>query len=241
MVALGDSITFGIGDRAGPGGAVGWAAHVAQGLQASFANLARTGARARHVREEQLPLAVAARPGIATLLVGGNDVLRSDFDLAEVAESVDAVVQALAASGARVVLVGLYGPWERLPLPRALQRALASRVHAVNHMLRALASQRQVLLVEPAALALPRTAGLWHVDRVHPGPSGHRLLAAATLGVLGAASATVPAPTVDSPGRVDQGWWLVRHGAPWFAMRGAELSPGLLRMMVAELAWPGGR
>ncbi len=85
VVALGDSITFGVGDGAqGPESVetapVGWAAHVARALGASrFVNLAANGARARHLAQTQVPSALMERPDLVLLTVGGNDVLRGDF------------------------------------------------------------------------------------------------------------------------------------------------------------------
>lgn len=80
FVALGDSLTEGTGDPHGgyPNGLRGWAdllatelARVDPGLE--YANLALRAKRARDVLVEQVPAAVALRPTLVTLWVGGND------------------------------------------------------------------------------------------------------------------------------------------------------------------------
>src|SRR5690606_4327677 len=98
VVALGDSITAGVGDAVGPDAAhgPGWAAHLALlADSARFENLARNGARTQTVIAEQLDLALASGADLATLVIGGNDALRSDFSPADVARRLTICVDAL--------------------------------------------------------------------------------------------------------------------------------------------------
>lgn len=135
LLALGDSITVGVGDTVGPDAVYGpgWAAHLATVLgMESFTNLATNGARSHDVARTQLDTALALRPRVATVLVGGNDVLRSDFDARLTLADLHRCVSELCRGGADVVLV-------RLPViglfelsPRLVRHVMRRRVAAIN-------------------------------------------------------------------------------------------------------------
>ena len=96
FVALGDSITVGIGDPAPGGGWRGWAALLAGTVpEPEVHNLARLGALAADVERVQLPAAMTLRPDVATVVVGINDTLRGDFDPERTGASVTRTVAAL--------------------------------------------------------------------------------------------------------------------------------------------------
>jgi lysophospholipase L1-like esterase len=77
FVALGDSITVGMGDPAPEGaGWRGWAALLAASLpQPVIHNLATLGALAVDVERTQLPAATELKPDVASVVVGINDTL----------------------------------------------------------------------------------------------------------------------------------------------------------------------
>lgn len=135
LVALGDSITVGVGDTVGPDAVhgPGWAAHLAAVLGVDeFTNLATNGARSRDVADTQLDAALALRPRLATVLVGGNDVLRSDFDARFVLADLHRCVGELCRTGTDVVLVRLpvIGLFELAP--RLVRRVMRRRVASIN-------------------------------------------------------------------------------------------------------------
>src|ERR1700719_4597827 len=82
FVALGDSITVGMGDPAPEGGGWrGWAPLLAASLhQPVIHNLATLGALAVDVERIQLPAATELKPDVASVVVGINDTLRGNFD-----------------------------------------------------------------------------------------------------------------------------------------------------------------
>jgi lysophospholipase L1-like esterase len=224
-------VTLGVGDLVPLGGEPGWAAHVAEVLDASvFVNLARLGARARTVPAEQLDRAVALRPHVALVSAGGNDVLRGDLDPAEVLASTRAAVQRLQDVGAEVVLLGVPAGGRVAVLPDRLRRVLEERVAVVNAALQGAADATGAALVAPPVGVEPMA---WHVDRIHPGPAGHRRLAGAAADVLALRGFTrhrpVPPVLLEPPGRVAELGWLVRNGVPWAAKRSVDLAPALVR------------
>jgi lysophospholipase L1-like esterase len=237
-VALGDSVTLGVGDLVEPGQRPGWAAHAAHALDASrFINLATLGARARTVVDDQLDRALEVRPDLVLVSAGGNDVLRGDLDADQIAQATSRYVGALKVKGRVVVLarlpVGDHVTW----LPRRLVRVLRARIARVNAALESVSARHQVPLVSLPAQAPVPAEPLWHVDRIHPGPAGHRLLASGALRAvapLGLVAATdVPAVTVAPPGAASQMGWLVRNGAPWLVKRSVDLAPALGRQLLS--------
>ena len=88
-VALGDSITEGIGDtsRAPAGEHVGWAARLGMLLARSgpesgirFANLAVRSRRVGHLAE-QVDRALELSPDLVSLLIGSNDLMLARVDI----------------------------------------------------------------------------------------------------------------------------------------------------------------
>jgi lysophospholipase L1-like esterase len=162
VVALGDSVTGGVGDAAGPGTSpgLGWAGRLAELAGASrFVNLAGDGARARHVVAAQLPQALALLPDVATVVVGGNDVLRSDFSAHDVARDLSTAVTALRDVGATVVLARLpaIGVFELMP--PVVRRVMRARVAEVNAVVDAVArASRPASVSELGALRASRAA-----------------------------------------------------------------------------------
>jgi lysophospholipase L1-like esterase len=240
VVALGDSVTVGVGDDVEPGRQPGWSAHLAGALGArDFLNLATLGARARDVRDTQLGRAVDFRPDLATVLIGGNDVLRGDFDPGQVGRDVGVACDALTRVGAQVAVWLLHDPRESLPGPRVVRGVLSRRARATNAAVRAaVAGMEGVMIMDPQGRLDASDPSLWHIDRMHPGPRGHRAMARMAIGVLPGDGWPVVAPISAvpqcRPGTARQAAWLVRHGVPWFAKRSRDLLPELARVCWTE-------
>lgn len=261
LVALGDSITAGVGDTVGPDAAhgPGWAAHLAAVLGVTeFSNLATNGARSRDVADTQLDAALALRPRLATVLVGGNDVLRSDFDARFTLADLHRCVGELRRAGTDVVLVRLpvIGLFELTP--RLVRRVMRRRVAAINAAVDEVAAaataegpdvagtnpaRGRVVVIDAAEAIAPAGAKAWHIDRVHPSPAGHRRLALGVATALAdvdrayaaaARAARLPAAP-DPPSARQRLVWLLRAGLPWCVRRGRDFLPGLLRSVVHDL------
>ncbi|WP_407320360.1 SGNH/GDSL hydrolase family protein [Isoptericola halotolerans] len=246
VVALGDSITAGVGDAVGPDAehGPGWAAHLALLARTDrFENLARNGARTRTVVEEQLDLALTARADLATLVIGGNDALRSDFAPADVARRLTTCVGALRGQGAAVVLATLppIGLFELCG--GRVRRVMRARIDAVNAVVRTVAASHGpgVVVFDVAAAVQPLGHGAWYVDRVHPSPLGHRHLAVTAGRALHVALpelSRLPAPPPPPPAW-ERAAWLAVAGVPWALRRGRDFLPGLVRAVVDDLRGSG--
>jgi lysophospholipase L1-like esterase len=239
VVAIGDSLTLGVGDGTQDArGDVGWAAHTARALgAATFVNLAANGTRARDLVPRQVGPALAMRPDVVLATAGGNDVLRGDFDPAEVESALAAALTALAQPQRRIVLVTI----DRIGLfdvfPSAIAEVMARRVGLANGAIRAAAASVDATVVDGAAVF--RIAGhrAWHIDRIHPSAYGHRQIAWTALAALSpqwcAVNPLSPAPA--APRLRTRAWWLVRKGAPWAVKRSRDLIPDIAQVVAHEL------
>ncbi|RDD88944.1 SGNH/GDSL hydrolase family protein [Streptomyces parvulus] len=242
FVALGDSLTEGVGDPVGRGRR-GWAALLSAGLAEQpvhFTNLARSGAQTGDVAERQLPAGLALRPDLVSVVVGVNDTLRRTFDLGAVAARLDTVYAACTGHGALLLTACLPDPGEMLGLPGPLARPLARRQRAVNDVMHALSTRYGAVHLHACEGDWTTDRSMWSADRLHPGERGHRQLALRFHALLVERGvATGPAPSPDSefaaPGRAASLWWLATAGTGWVARRCTDLLPQLLALAASEV------
>ncbi|MGY0056121.1 GDSL-type esterase/lipase family protein [Streptomyces sp. LZ34] len=244
FAALGDSLTEGMGDPAPGGGWRGWAVHLAGGLAprpgaVELVNVSRSGALSTDVADVQLAAARAARPHLASVVVGANDTLRAAFDIRRVAEALDTVIGTLRAEGTVVLTACLPDPGRMLGLPAPLARPLARRMRAVNTVVHTLSRRYEAVHVHLADHAWVAERAAWSVDRLHPSELGHRLLARefhAALTARGLATGHPPAEALDGPppSLLSGAWWMATRGTRWVADRCTDLLPDLLRLAALE-------
>ena len=228
FVALGDSITVGMGDPAPGGGWRGWAALLAGTLaEPEVHNLARLGALAADVERVQLPAAMTLRPDVASVVVGINDTLRGDFDPERTGSSVARTVAALRAAGAQVLTMRLPDPGQMFGLPGALSRPLARRMRAVNVAVDKVARQHGTVHLDavrdPATYKQVLERGPAAPERARPPP--HRLPLPHPSWPR-PATRSAPAPTRSRPARRRPGW-PKPAGWPLRAPPGCSAAPGI--------------
>ncbi|MGY5128400.1 SGNH/GDSL hydrolase family protein [Streptomyces nigrescens] len=244
FVALGDSLTEGLGDPVPGGGWRGWAALLAEALgerpgSVPLVNLAQSGALAADVAERQLPAARALGPRFASLLVGANDTLRAAFAIERVAAALDRAHGALSADGAVVLTACLPDPGRMLGLPAPLARPLGRRMRAVNTVVHAVSARYEGVHLHLADHPWVADRTSWSVDRLHPSERGHRLLARGfhtALTAVGLPAGPPPALTLDGPPptRAGSALWMATRGTRWVADRCTDLLPGLLGLALQE-------
>jgi len=227
FVALGDSLTEGVGDPhpRSPNGLLGWADRFARQLAEAdptteYANLALRAKRACDVLTEQVDVALALRPDLVSLWAGGNDILRPVLDVDVVLESVDAATARLSAAGPEVVLVTGF-ELTGSPVLALLRR----RVAALNSGLREIAHGHGATLVDVSDPHSWADRRLWAPDRVHPSPLGHARLAHAVADAARMPLGALPADPLDRwgagsrpsgirPGWRDEARWWREHALP---------------------------
>jgi lysophospholipase L1-like esterase len=242
FVALGDSLTEGVGDPVGDGWR-GWAALLAGGLAedpVEFTNLAVSGAQTREVLELQTPAGLELQPDIASVVIGVNDTLRCTFDIHAVAERLDKVYAAFTGQGATLLTACLPDPGSMLGLPGALARPLARRQRAVNRVVHALSDRYGAVHLHAAEADWITDRAMWSADRLHPGEQGHRQLALrfhALLAEADLAAGPAPSPRPEFPAPTTSAslLWLATAGTGWVARRCTDLLPQLLRLAADEM------
>jgi lysophospholipase L1-like esterase len=259
FVALGDSISLGIGDpvrlpsapgqrrkRAGKGrrGWRGWAALLAECLPDPALHIvAGNGALLADVESDQLPRALQLRPDIASVIIGINDTLRPNFDTERIANSAAHTVGALRACGAEVLTMRLPDPGKMLSLPGVFARPLARRATEINDIMDEVAERFGTHHYDAARDEESHDPRMWAVDRLHPSERGHRLMARrfhALLADSGYPVGDAPGaePLEEPPTRAEQLAWMATKGTVWVAKRSTDLVPNLLAMAFAE--WRSG-
>lgn len=238
IIALGDSSVFGVGDHgdAIPSVGAGWAGRLAHDLTAgNFINVAKNGARARHITQHQLNAAHAFRPDLALVCIGTNDVLRGDFSPKEIKNSLITVIETLSENNAVIILLGLPDPISTAPGPLALRKILSARVALINEIYIELSERENVVLVPTWDSKIAHERRMWHVDRMHPSAIGHQLIADLVRRrlALPRRSAKKLSTSINVSKKFEL-YWLITNGAKWFAKRSVDLVPALIWLMISE-------
>lgn len=226
VAALGDSLSCGEGVGLQVPLARTWPSLLCRTMPgAQLLSLAVAGSKVRDVRATQLPAAVRARPQLATVLIGLNDVSRSGFGADGFTDDLHAVVGGLRDAGATVLLGRLHDPCRHLVLPTRLRLRVQERVAAVNQAVDRAATvspDGAVHVLDLDRVPALRLRRAWAVDRLHPTAAAHGLLAQAAADLLrrNGFNAGHPAaePLPSRPSRApEEAWWLARHALPWLA------------------------
>lgn len=226
-VALGDSFTEGVGDPEprSPGGLRGWADRVAEELSAgyedfAYANLAVRGRLLHQILDEQVGPALRLRPDLITLNAGGNDLIFHRSDPDKLAMELNSGVEALAATGATILLFA--GPdWGATPV---LGHA-RGKVAIFNENLRVIAARHQAVIADLWALRQLTNPQMWDPDRLHFSPLGQHTIAMMVLDTLNVPHSLEPLTPKALPtrswreARADDIVWAREHLVPWVLQR----------------------
>ncbi len=236
FVALGDSVTEGVGDPLPRGGLRGWATRLAEALTAldedfSFAKLAHRGLTTAEIRDQQLERALELRPDLSSAIAGMNDAIKPWFREEQIAEPLEEIVAGLEEAGATVLMATLPDVTRTLPLTPGRKPPLRGRLEAANEVIRDVAARHpSTVLIDARGFAEEIRGGNFSIDRMHPNSRGHLLIARAfaeRLAEAGEAPLELP-DVVDVPlfGReaLRHAGWVLRNGvARELARRAAAL------------------
>jgi lysophospholipase L1-like esterase len=247
FAALGDSVTYGLGDRAS-GHSRGWARLLGEAIardhHVSLCNLARPGATAADLRREQLADALHHRPQVASLIVGLNDTLRSTWDPAAVREDVLYAAGMLVGQGALLLTVRFHDHSRVFGLPRLLGRPLKQRIDDLNAIYDEIHQLYGGLRVDLESHPGIYDREFWSLDRLHPSELGHRALAHEFSALLQQHCLPFEPPALeldgDSTTYLRELHMLATEGVPWLARRCRDLGPALVRLTVQNIR-PGPR
>ncbi|TCJ00856.1 SGNH/GDSL hydrolase family protein [Aeromicrobium sp. IC_218] len=234
FVALGDSFTEGVGDPDPnlPNGVRGWADRLAGALDRvspglQYANLAIRGRKLAGILNEQIEPAVAMQPDLVTIYAGGNDMLRPRVDVDALVARYSEAVGRLVDTGATVAVFTAADPGSA-----PVFGAMRGRFALYNELVRHMADERGVTLVDFWRLGDYEDERLWDVDRLHMSAAGHQRMAIAVADALGVEHDLEPLPLTplavrtSAERRAENLAWTRAHVAPWIKRRLTGRSSG---------------
>lgn len=224
-VALGDSLTEGLGDRGfmHEREGRGWADRLAtlmarsaaeSGGVVEFANLAIRSRTSVSIFGEQVDRALAMKPDLVTIMAGANDLWRPGARLDVVETHVRSAVERFQQSGTRVVIANTINPVHHWAF-----RPGVARSKRLSELLNQLAREYQVDLLDVHGSVSLRRQRFWADDMVHFGERGHIHVAnraAKLLGIpyrLTVPSFDQPPRDYQTPGELCR--WLWNHVVPF--------------------------
>ena len=192
-VAIGDSVSAGVGaggtvDLSDPAASVdrrrAFPYLLAKAMGVRHANLAAPGAMADDVRRLQVAPALAYRPNVVTLWVGGNDLVHGR-DPREYGASLALILARLDEMGlAKVYVLNLPDVWAAKRFrDKPDNDVTPARVAAFNSATAVAVSNYGGILVDISGPALVAD-GMLADDDFHPGPKAHVWLADRILATM---------------------------------------------------------
>lgn len=236
FAALGDSFTYGIGDRASDR-CRGWARLLSDAIatdhDVSFCNVSRPGATAADLRSSQLGHALEHAPQIASLIVGLNDTMKSAWDPRTLRADLLHSANSLAEQGATLLTVRFHDHSRVFGVPRSLGGPIRRRIDLLNDVYDEIHATHRGLQVDLALHPGVYDRDFWSIDRLHPSELGHRALAHEFSALLQQHGLTFESPALELDGDpttwVGELRWLVTEAVPWMARRVRDLGPSLGR------------
>lgn len=235
FMALGDSFTEGMNDELPDGSFRGWADRLAEMLadgnpDFSYANVAVRGKILREIVDEQLPMALAARPDLVAVCAGGNDIVTPGSNIDQVGVVFDDMIRQMVDAGIDVLI--FTGPDLR---EVSVVNRMRGRVALYNAHLHAIAQKYGTRMVDLWAMESLKDPRAFDVDRLHFGAEAHRRIAlrvAEELGVETSEDWRAPWPEFERPDwlsmRRSDLVWTRMYLLPWVKrlLRGESMGDG---------------
>ena len=235
-VALGDSLTEGLGDfdfevsRFG----CGWADRLAEllarvayeaGESFKYANLALRGSSLYDILTAQLEDALQLRPDFVTIFAGSNDFMRAKKSHPEMRALLRGAIQRLHESGAHVLLVNTVNP-----VHLKLFQPLAYKAKAMTDLINSVAQEYEVPVLDLFSVNEFANLEFWCDDMVHFSGHGHISIAnrAARLIGLDQGFEETDFELMERPDRRPLAVmkWTVQHVIPYLVRRVRRRSSG---------------
>lgn len=177
LIAMGDSLTEGIGDEVMEVPLRSWVSHFAELYQPamSLTNLAKRGLVSRDIRATQLEKAIALKPDLVTLIAGGNDVLKGYWNHEQYRTDMEFMIQQiLKSTDALIITSNLPDFTLRLPLPSEKKQAVKGQTLQANEIIQSLSEEYGLCLLDFWSHPLSKDPAIWSQDGTHPNSIGYR-------------------------------------------------------------------
>lgn len=182
-IALGDSLTAGMGDLAGYDGRhAGWAQRMAWSLEGltgrkvKFSNLAVGGSTLYEVIEYQLMPALSRQPDMASLTVGINDIGYEGFDAEDFGSLLGKVMDAFTEHGVRLLTCTYPDMSPFTDLPRQWRLLMMREIRNINRAIAKQAADHGAMLLDLQGWHGAEVLEMLSDDWFHPSKEGHLLL-----------------------------------------------------------------
>jgi lysophospholipase L1-like esterase len=182
FVAIGDSVTEGVGDRVDGMECKSWADHLYNHLKnlnpnISYKNLAIRGQTSQEIRMSQFEEAVSLEPDIVAVLVGGNDVLKGVWDADIFEQEFQHMLHAFSKMGATIISTTVpdFPMLHKLPFEKAT--FIRNQLQELNHLIRKNSKEFNVRFSELWHAPFTLNENTWSKDGIHPNSLGYMFLA----------------------------------------------------------------
>lgn len=181
FVAIGDSLTEGVGDPVDGIEFVGWVNHFVATIRQNhlnfrYTNLARRGLVTAEIKEQQLNQALALQPDLISVIAGGNDLLKGKWNAPQFEAHLAEMLERLSASSA-TVMTATMPDFLFLPVPPKMKERLTANLIEMNDIIRQLSRRFNTALGEGWNDPATKEAKFWSADGVHPNAYGYTHLA----------------------------------------------------------------
>jgi lysophospholipase L1-like esterase len=184
FAVLGDSLAAGTGDPSPGYTTQPWAGRVADALRRvhpdlAYLNTGTVGATSGRILAEQGDRIRAFAPDLAHVSCGANDLWYPEPDFAAIERRMRRVYELAAGTGARLTTFTLGRAFAMAAFPD-----LPERVRTLNGIIRAIAADHDVVLVDMAEHPVNDRPDLLSADRIHFAAAGQAVLAAEVVRAL---------------------------------------------------------
>lgn len=182
FVAIGDSVTEGVGDSINGIPCKSWATHVYDDLKRinptiEYTNLAIRGQTSEDIRKTQLNEGVKLNPDLVSVIAGGNDVLKGKWNPEMFEEHYRSMIEQFAISCKTIISTTA----PDFPLLQHLEREKASAIRRqlqeLNELIRKNCRDFNVHLVDLWHVPFTLDMNGWSKDGIHPNSKGYILMA----------------------------------------------------------------
>lgn len=155
----------------------------------------------QQIIDSQLAPAIQVLPDVAVVIAGGNDVLGRQFDPVYVKDRLDALLGALAETGADIITVGLFDLARSGLVPPEMRYQLAARFDELDRLTADSVAGVNGLHIDTHHHPRSADPAIYSDDRIHGNARGHAIAFAAIVTELAASGRWWPASL---PGSVDR-------------------------------------